>query len=56
VCSVANLTRQDGVDFLALAARTPLHTAVKTFALDDANAALEGLRTSTITGAAVLVP
>jgi len=54
--SVANLTRRDGVEFLALAARIPVKTQVETFALTDANAALESLRTSALTGAAVLLP
>jgi len=54
--SVANLTRRDGVEFLALAARIPVKTQVETFALTDANAALESLRTGALTGAAVLLP
>ncbi|TYC58541.1 zinc-binding alcohol dehydrogenase family protein [Zoogloea oleivorans] len=52
--SVANLTRQDGIDFLDLAPRVPVHTAVTRFALADANRALETLRRGAIQGAAVL--
>ena len=54
--SVANLTRQDGLDFLALAPRVPIRTKVQSFALADANLALSCLRDGAITGAAVLVP
>jgi propanol-preferring alcohol dehydrogenase len=54
--SVANLTRRDGLEFLALAARIPVRTQVETFALADANDALQRLRTGALTGAAVLVP
>ena len=54
--SVANLTRRDGVEFLALAARIPVKTQVETFALADANEALGRLRTGALTGAAVLLP
>jgi len=54
--SVANLTRRDGVEFLALAGRVPVATHVETFALADANVALGRLRGGTVTGAAVLLP
>ncbi len=54
--SVANLTRQDGYDFMALAARTPIETHVSEYALTDANRALDDLRTGRLTGTAVLVP
>jgi propanol-preferring alcohol dehydrogenase len=54
VRSVANLTRQDAADFMALAQRVPLRTAVETFALEDANAALDRLRGGKLQGAAVL--
>jgi len=54
--SVANLTRQDGVEFLALAARIPIVTHVETFALADANLALDRLRSGALSGAAVLIP
>lgn len=56
VRSVANLTRRDAVDFLELAARSPIRTHVEPFALGDANAALDRLRAGKLTGAAVLVP
>ena len=55
VRSVANLTRQDGAEFLQLAPTVPVQTEVSTFALDDANDALESLRSGRIQGAAVLV-
>jgi propanol-preferring alcohol dehydrogenase len=55
VRSVANLTRKDGEEFLALAPRVPVRTAVETFPLDQANEALTRLRTGRIRGAAVLV-
>jgi propanol-preferring alcohol dehydrogenase len=54
--SVANLTRRDGVEFLALAGRIPIETHVETFALADANEALDRFRRGELTGAAVLVP
>lgn len=54
ICSVANLTRADGVDFLALAAAIPLHTQVVPYALRDANQALADLRDGKIIGAGVL--
>jgi alcohol dehydrogenase, propanol-preferring len=56
VRSVANLTRQDAVDFLALAARAPIRTHVEPFPLSEANTALDRLRAGALTGAAVLVP
>ncbi len=52
--SVANLTRRDGEEFLALAARLALRCTVERFALADANAALARLRSGALTGAAVL--
>jgi propanol-preferring alcohol dehydrogenase len=54
--SVANLTRRDGEEFLALAPRVPVRTTVEPFALAAANEALTRLRAGRITGAAVLVP
>jgi propanol-preferring alcohol dehydrogenase len=56
VRSVANLTRGDGDELLALAPRVPVRTHVSTYALEDANAALADLRAGRFTGAAVLVP
>jgi propanol-preferring alcohol dehydrogenase len=55
VRSVANLTRRDGEEFLALAPRVPVETKVETFPLDQANEALERLREGKLQGAAVLV-
>jgi propanol-preferring alcohol dehydrogenase len=55
VCSVANLTRRDGEEFLALAPRVPVRTEVQTFPLAQANEALARLRSGQIQGAAVLV-
>jgi alcohol dehydrogenase, propanol-preferring len=54
ICSVANLTRSDGEEFLALAPRVPVHTEVQTFPLEEANEALARLRSGKIQGAAVL--
>jgi propanol-preferring alcohol dehydrogenase len=56
LCSVANLTRRDGQEFLALAPRVPVRTTVQTFPLAQANDALEALRLGKIEGAAVLLP
>ena len=56
VRSVANLTRRDGEEFLALAARSPLRTRVQEFQLEQVNDALAALRGGHITGAAVLLP
>jgi alcohol dehydrogenase, propanol-preferring len=52
--SVANLTRQDAIDFLALAPKVPIKTRVQTYPLADANRALDDLRSGRVTGAAVL--
>jgi propanol-preferring alcohol dehydrogenase len=54
--SVANLTREDGARFMAVAARIPLRMRVKTYPLAAANAALEDLRRGRLEGAAVLLP
>jgi alcohol dehydrogenase, propanol-preferring len=55
ICSVANLTRRDGAEFLALAPQVPVFTEIQTFPLADANEALASLRSGRIRGAAVLV-
>lgn len=55
ICSVANLTRKDGLDFLELASKIPIKTQTQLFALRDANDALDALRNGRIQGAAVLV-
>ena len=54
VRSVANLTRQDGEEFLELAPRVPVATYIEPFPLAEANEALERLRAGRISGAAVL--
>lgn len=56
IVSVANLTRQDGVDFLKAAARAGIRTHVTVFPLDQANEALARLRDGKLVGAAVLKP
>jgi propanol-preferring alcohol dehydrogenase len=55
VCSVANLTRSDGLAFLALAPAIPIRTETKAFRLEDANQALAELRAGAFRGSAVLV-
>jgi propanol-preferring alcohol dehydrogenase len=56
VRSVANLTRRDGEEFLALAPQVPVRTHVTTYALEQANEALADLRAGRFAGAAVLTP
>ncbi len=56
ICSVANLTRRDGEEFLSIAPRVPVRTETQTFPLEEANTALDRLRSGKINGAAVLVP
>ncbi|MEE8275577.1 MAG: alcohol dehydrogenase, partial [Alphaproteobacteria bacterium] len=53
--SVANLTRRDGEEFLALAPKVPVRTEVVPFPLEQANEALDRLRAGRIRGAAVLL-
>lgn len=55
VCSIANLTRQDGEAFMALALQAGIRTEVETFPLDSANEAIARVRAGTIKGAAVLL-
>jgi propanol-preferring alcohol dehydrogenase len=55
VCSVANLTRRDGDEFLALAAAIPVRSEVRRFPMEQANDALTSLRRGELQGAAVLV-
>ena len=52
--SVANLTRRDGLEFLELAPRIPVHTEVQSYPLADANRALTDLRDGAVSGALVL--
>jgi propanol-preferring alcohol dehydrogenase len=54
--SVANLTRKDGEDFLALAPKVPVRTEIERFPLAQANEALSRLREGRLRGAAVLIP
>jgi propanol-preferring alcohol dehydrogenase len=54
--SVANLTRQDGLDFLKLAAPMGIRTTTTTYPLQQANQALDDLRAGRFVGAAVLIP
>ena len=54
--SVANLTRRDGTEFLAIAHKVPVHTTTTPFPLTEANLALMHLRDGKLQGAAVLIP
>jgi propanol-preferring alcohol dehydrogenase len=54
LCSVANLTRQDGEEFLKIAPKVPVKTAVTAYKLEEANQALDDLRSGRLEGAAVL--
>lgn len=54
--SVANLTRQDGHDLLAIAPQVPVKTEITRFPLEQANLALDLLRSGRLEGAAVLIP
>lgn len=54
--SVANLTRQDGEEFFAIAPEAQVKTQVQTYPLHQANQALDDLRSGKIEGAAVLIP
>jgi len=56
ICSVANLTRRDGIEFLEIAPKVPVRTETKSFRLELANEALDCLRGGRLTGAAVLRP
>src|ERR1700682_440832 len=55
ICSVANLTRHDGEEFLEIAPRIPVQSQTETFPLDGANTALDKLRSGKLNGAAVLM-
>jgi propanol-preferring alcohol dehydrogenase len=56
ICSVANLTRRDGEEFLALARAARIRPEIRRFPLSQANEALGSLRSGNVEGAAVLVP
>ena len=55
ICSVANLTRRDGEEFLEIAPRVPVRTKTETFPLEEANIALEKFRSGELSGTAVLL-
>jgi propanol-preferring alcohol dehydrogenase len=54
LCSVANLTRKDGEEFLSIAPHIPIKTQVNSYPLEKANEALEDLRMGRFSGAAVI--
>jgi propanol-preferring alcohol dehydrogenase len=54
--SVANLTRADATEFLALAAQIPIRCETRSYPLGEANRAVDDLRAGRLSGAAVLVP
>jgi propanol-preferring alcohol dehydrogenase len=56
LCSVANLTRQDGLEFMEIAPKIPVRTRIKQFPFSEANEALNELRSGKLEGAAVLIP
>ena len=56
ILSVANLTRNDAAQFLAITPKVGIDTSVTPYALEDANQALDDLRAGRLQGAAVLVP
>jgi len=56
VVSVANLTRRDGEEFIALAPQVPVRTTVSTYPLEQAEQALSDLRAGRFEGSAVIVP
>jgi propanol-preferring alcohol dehydrogenase len=56
IVSVANLTRRDGEEFLALATNVPVRTTVTTYPLDQAEQALQDLKAGAFEGSAVIVP
>jgi alcohol dehydrogenase, propanol-preferring len=55
ICSVANLTRRDGEEFLEIAPRVPVRTKTEMFPLEEANTALEKFRSGQLNGTAVLM-
>ena len=55
ICSVANLTRRDGEEFLEIAPRVPVQTKTETFLLEDTNIALDRFRAGELNGTAVLL-
>jgi len=55
ICSVANLTRRDGEEFLDIVPRVPVRTETETFPLEEANTALDRFRSGELRGTAVLL-
>jgi len=55
ICSVANLTRRDGEEFLEIAPRVPVRTETEIFPLEGANTALDRFRAGKLKGTAVLL-
>jgi propanol-preferring alcohol dehydrogenase len=55
ICSVANLTRRDGEEFLEIASRVPVRTEIEIFPLEEANSALDRFRAGKLKGTAVLL-
>ncbi len=55
ICSVANLTRRDGEEFLEIAPRVPVKTQTEVFPLEETNAALEKFRSGKLKGTAVIL-
>lgn len=55
LCSIANLTRKDGEEFLSLAPKIPIKTEIHTYSLNKVNQALNDLRHGRFTGAAVII-
>jgi propanol-preferring alcohol dehydrogenase len=56
VVSVANLTREDGAEFIALAPEVPIRTTITTYPLERAEDALDDLRAGRFEGSAVILP
>jgi propanol-preferring alcohol dehydrogenase len=56
IASIANLTRQDGLDFFAIVPKAGLRTETTSYPLAEANVALDDLRQGKLQGAAVLLP
>jgi propanol-preferring alcohol dehydrogenase len=54
LCSVANLTRRDAQEFMRIAPEVPVHTITETFSLEQANEALDQLRSGKLQVAGVL--
>ena len=55
ICSIANLTRKDGEEFLKLAPKVPVKTEVTTYSLEKVNDALDDLRYGRFNGSAVII-